>query len=177
MSEWGTAVLSAVVAVLVVLLTQRSSSRIAAADRLAERRATLYVDVARWLEDDLRALRDREPYRSAPLSPGTVAELRTLGSDPINRGLAAHARARHRARKDLESLRRVTAVAVHVGYVQQQMRAELGAPLTLLDRVAFAVLGSPVFASLLAATFALLFQKRYRAEAPVLVLPPVAPDR
>lgn len=51
MSEEGTAVLRAVVAILVVLLTQRSSG-IAAADRLAEPRSTLYLDVARWLQSN-----------------------------------------------------------------------------------------------------------------------------
>ena len=55
------------------------------------------------------------------------------------------------------------------------MRGELGAPLTILDRIAFAVLAPPLFAAVLAGTFALLVQRRYRAEAPVLVLPPDSP--
>lgn len=169
MQDPGTALLGAAVALLVVYLTQRGSGRTAAADRLMDRRADLYLDVARWLDQDLAALRAREPYRSAPLSEQTRTGLLAFGSDGLDRRLQAHGRARRRALRDLESLRRVSAVAVSVRYAQLQVRAELGAPLGPLDRLAFAAFGTPLVTFAVTGLFSLAFRRRYRSEAPVLV--------
>ncbi len=77
--ESSTAVLAAAVALVVALLAQRSTARIAADDRIWGRRADLYMEVVRWLEQDVAALRTREPYMASAMKEETRLGLYGLG--------------------------------------------------------------------------------------------------
>jgi hypothetical protein len=160
--------LSAFVALLVVYLTQRSASRIAAVNRMWDRRADLYMEVVRWLDQDVEALRAREPYRSQAMSKEVTLGLHALGSDALDRRLGGYRRARKRAVADLEDVRRVTLLGVRMRVVHLQIRAELGSPLGVLDRSAFWLAGSPLLTQALATVFALIFGRRF-GEEPMFV--------
>ena len=53
------ALVSGFVALIVVVVTQRSTGRIAADDRRWDTCAALYLDLIQWLEQDVEALRAR----------------------------------------------------------------------------------------------------------------------
>lgn len=170
MTNTSTAVLAAAVAVIVALLTQRSAARIAADNRSWDRRADLYMDVVRWLEQDVAALRAREPYRAAPMNEDTRLALYALGSDQLDRRLQRYRGARARVVDQLEDARRVTRLFLSMRLVQLQIRAELGSPMRLSDRLAFAVAGSPAVGFALAVIMSRFVQRRWADE---VLLPPL----
>jgi hypothetical protein len=169
MTQADTAVLAGLVSLLVVLITQRSSARIAASTRSWDRRADLYMEVIRWLEQDVEALRAREPYRAQPLATEVELGLHALGSEALDKRLRRYDSARRRAVRNLESTWRMARLFLGMRLIHLQIRAELGSPLAVWDRVGFAVLGSPVFALLLATVVSPFVRRRWTAQAPVLV--------
>jgi hypothetical protein len=168
-TDSSTAVLAAAVAVVVALVSQRSAARIAADNRSWDRRADLYMEVVRWLEQDVEALRAREPYRAAAMSEDARLALYALGSDQLDRRLLRYRAARSRAVDNLEDARKVTRLFLAMRLVQLQIRAELGSPMRLSDRVAFAVAGSRVVGFSLAIVMSRLVQRRW---ADQVLLPP-----
>lgn len=127
------------------------------------------MQVVRWLEQDVEALRAREPYRAAPMVEDTRLALYALGSDQLDRRLQRYRGARARAVDHLEDARRVTKLFLAMRLVQLQIRAELGSPMRLSDRFAFAVAGSPVVASALAVIMSRFVHRRW---ADQVLLPP-----
>lgn len=172
MTEPSTALLAAVVALVVALITSRSSARVAAGTRSWERRADLYMEVVRWLNEEMDAVRARETYRMQPLAKDVELGLLAFGSEPLDRRLRSYRRARDRAVADLQAPRRRAAMFLRMRLIHLQIRAELGSPLGLADRFAFALVGSPVVAFLLA--YVLSVGIRRGEEPPVLVPDPAS---
>ena len=169
MTDSSTAVLAAAVALIVALLAQRSAARIAADNRSWDRRADLYMEVVRWLEQDVEALRAREPYRATPMSDGARLALYALGSDQLDQRLKRYRASRARVVDHLENPRRVTRLFLAMRLVQLQIRAELGSPMSAGDRLAFAFAGSPVVGFAIAAVMSRFVQRRW---ADQVLLPP-----
>jgi hypothetical protein len=160
MTDASSAVLSAAVAILVVWLSQRGSSRIAAEDRSWVRRADTYEQLVRWLDEDFEALRDRSSYSPRQVPRALRLLLSTYASEPIDRRIKSYCKARSAALERPGSSRRVSLLFLHQRLVHLQLRAELGSPQRLADRVAFNLVASPLVAYLLASLVSLTVGKR-----------------
>ena len=169
MTDYSTAVLAAAVALLVALLSQRSAARIAADGRSWDRKADLYMEIVHWIEQDVEALRAREPDRAVSMSKDTRLSLYALGSDQLDRRLVRYRGARARVIDHLEDARRVARLLLAMRLVQLQIRAELGSPMRVGDRLAFAIAGSPVVGFALAAIMSRFVQRRWSDQ---VLLPP-----
>lgn len=86
------------------------------------------------------------------------------------RRLQRYRGARARVVDHLEDARRVTRLFLSMRLVQLQIRAELGSPMRLSDRLAFAVAGSPVVGFALAVIMSRFVQRRWADE---VLLPPL----
>jgi len=163
------ALLTVVGALLVALLASRSNARIAADNRSWDQRSEMYLAVIRWLAEDLQSLRDREPYRTAPLGEETRLLLHALGSEAVERRLMDYERARRRALRNLEQPRRVAAVILRMRLVHQQVKAELGAPMGVGSRLGYVIFGSALPGFLLSGALGLAARKRWGTQ---LLYPP-----